>query len=100
MPAPRSRPPAAETRRALLDTFAGLGDRLHSVHLIISGSGLRFALVRNVLAGMMLLSGEFARKCHIHDGLERALNAVAAPLELDVAPALRFAAEHHLLPRV
>ena len=66
-----SRAPDDAVRKTLSDHIDRLCAPCETVHIILEGSGVKFAAIRSVAAGMFLVSGN--RKMHMHDKVDAAL---------------------------
>lgn len=74
-------PPDTETRASLREGTAAAKEFCASIHLVIEGEGLRRALTRSILAGLLLATGGSFKT---HSDVRLALEAAKGTVPMDV----------------
>lgn len=86
---PKSNPlPDHETRRRMTDAIEEVWPHCASIHLVIEGEGMRRALVRSVIAGLLLVIMKRSRRMSVHVDAEEALTEAAKTSRIDVPAVL------------
>jgi hypothetical protein len=95
-----SQPPDEPTRKSMTSGANNVLDRCASMHLVLEGEGFRQAILRNVVAGMVLLGGR-REKLSIsrtaEEALDEALRRIPAELKFDKQSVLRKASERGII---
>jgi hypothetical protein len=86
-----SQPPDEVTRKSMTSGADNVLDRCASMHLVLEGGGFRHSILRNAVAGMLLL-GRRREKLAVHGTLDEALDEARrrapAALKFDKASVL------------
>jgi hypothetical protein len=90
-------PPEADARVKINEGVQDAAQFCSSIHTVIEGTGLRRALFRSVVAGILLASSRRGQSFHIHENVRDALTKAREKMDVDVERVLTAARNDGLL---
>ncbi len=90
-------PPEADARNAINEEVQEAAKFCSSIHTVIEGTGLRRALFRSVVAGILLASSRRGQSFHIHENVRDALAKAREKTDVDIERVLTTARNEGLL---